>query len=427
MKLIASGLSDVGRVREMNEDTWLAAPDLGLYVVCDGMGGHAGGDVASRLAAETVVAAVRARTDLLVDDPTPEQCEALSGLLRHAIEAASAAVYRRSVEEGNRGMGTTCTTLLIAGSKAILGHVGDSRLYLSRAGQLHLVSQDHTYVAEAVRHGIMTREEALASGYGNIVTRAVGPHENVLVDTLVFDVLPHDRLLLCSDGLHGYFEDSVELVTLLRENDTDRLAGKLIGMANERGGDDNITAVVLRVEAPDAAPAHVTGRMVEVSQDFHALRQLTLFSDMDLPELARVSQALKSAVYSPGSVILEQDDERGRLFIIAEGTVAVRKGTQSVAELRTGQHFGEMSLLNYAPSNASVVAVRSTRVLVLERDAFFALIKQDANVGAKFLWRIAQALSQRLDDALPFIVGRDDPRRTMPMGGHMPSPFIGRS
>ena len=227
MKLIASGLSDVGRVREMNEDTWLAAPELGLYVVCDGMGGHAGGEVASRLAAETVVAAVRSRSDLLVDDPTPEQCETLSGLLRHAVEAASAAVYRRSVEEGNRGMGTTCTTLLIAGGKAIMGHVGDSRLYLSRAGQLHQVSQDHTYVNEAVRHGIMTREEALASGYGNIVTRAVGPHENVLVDTLVFDVLPHDRLLLCSDGLHGYFENAVELVTLLRENDTERLTGKL--------------------------------------------------------------------------------------------------------------------------------------------------------------------------------------------------------
>ena len=139
-----------------------------------------------------------------------------------------------------------------------------------------------------------------------------------------------------------------------------------------------------------------------------------------------VSQALKSAVYSPGSIILEQDDERGRLFIIAEGTVAVRKDGQTVAELRTGQHFGEMSLLNYAPSNASVVAVRSTRVLCLEREAFFVLIKQDANVGAKFLWRIAQALSQRLGDALPFMVGREDPRRTMPMGGHIPSPFIGR-
>ena len=208
---------------------------------------HAGGEVASRLAAETVIAAVRSRPDMLVDDPTPEQCEALAGLLRHAIEAASAAVYRRSVEEGNRGMGTTCTTLLIAGSKAIMGHVGDSRLYLSRAGQLHTVSQDHTYVNEAVRHGIMTREEALASGYGNIVTRAVGPHENVLVDTLVFDVLPHDRLLLCSDGLHGYFEQA-ELATLFAETPEDQLAQRLIDLSNERGGKDNITAILVEID-----------------------------------------------------------------------------------------------------------------------------------------------------------------------------------
>jgi serine/threonine protein phosphatase PrpC len=410
----------------MNEDTWLAAPELGLYVVCDGMGGHAAGEVASRLAAETVVAAVQAQAAMLVDDPSQQQCDAISGLLRHAIEAASATVYARSVDEGNRGMGTTCTAVLIVGSKAIMGHVGDSRLYLSRAGQLHHVSQDHTYVAEAVRHGIMTREEALASGYGNIVTRAVGPQESVLVDTLVFDVLPQDRLLLCSDGLHGYFTDDMELVKLLREDDTDRLAQQLVGLANERGGDDNITAVVIRVEAPVAAPAHITGRMTEVSQDFHALRQLMLFSDMDLPELARISQALKSAVYAPDVVILEQDDERCNLFIIAEGTVAVRKDGQTVAELRTGSHFGEMSLLNNTPSNAAVVAVRSTRVLCLERSAFFGLVQHDANIGAKFLWRIAQALSQRLDNALPFIVGRDDARRTMPMGGHMPSPFITR-
>ena len=153
-------------------------------------------------------------------------------LMEKASQRACSSVHQEGVrDESKRGMGTTCTTLLIAGSKAIMGHVGDSRLYLSRAGQLHTVSQDHTYVNEAVRHGIMTREEALASGYGNIVTRAVGPHENVLVDTLVFDVLPHDRLLLCSDGLHGYFENPVELVTLMRENDTERLAGKLIGMA----------------------------------------------------------------------------------------------------------------------------------------------------------------------------------------------------
>ena len=426
MRLIASGLSDVGRVREMNEDTWLAAPELGLYVVCDGMGGHAAGEVASRLAAETVIAAVRAQAQMLVEDPSQQQCDALSGLLRHAIEAASAAVYRRSVEEGNRGMGTTCTALLVVGAKAIMGHVGDSRLYLSCAGQLHHVSQDHTYVAEAVRHGIMTREEAIASGYGNIVTRAVGPHENVLVDTLVFDLLPQDRLLLCSDGLHGYFPDDLELVKILREDATDRVVEQLVGMANERGGEDNITAVVLRVEPPKSAPAHVTGRMTEISQDFHALRQLMLFSDMDLPELARISSALKSAVYDPEMVILDENDERCRLFIIAEGTVAVRKDGKTVAELRTGAHFGEMSLLNNSRANAAVVAVRSTRVLCLERAAFFQLVQHDANIGAKFLWRIAQALSQRLDDALPFIVGREDSRRTVPMGGHMPSPFVSR-
>ena len=408
----------------MNEDSWRAAPELGLYIVCDGMGGHSSGDVASALAAETVVETVRAQASMVVEQPDAAQSEAICALLRHAVEAANSAVYDKSVEAGSRGMGTTCSVLMLRGSRGMMAHVGDSRLYLARSGQLHQVSQDHTYVAEAVRHGIMTREEAMNSGYGNIVTRAVGPQASVLVDTLAFDVLPGDTYLLCSDGLHGYFQDPIELLRLIR-GEVEGTSEKLVDLANERGGDDNITAVVIRADAPDAAPAHITDRMYEVTQDYQALRQMALLCDMSLPQLARLGEALKSRAYNPGDEILAQGSEDGVLFIIAEGTVAVKKDGKVVAELRTGQHFGEMSLLNNAPANASVVAQRPTRCLVLEREPFFTLLQHDTSIGAKFLWRMAQALSQRLENAMPFLAGREDVKRTMRMGGHVSSPFMG--
>lgn len=426
MQIAVIGSTDVGRVREVNEDSYLTVPEFGLYVVCDGMGGHAAGDVASKLAAETVAQSIRAQASMLQEDPDAHQCEALAGLMRHAVEAASKAVFEHAQGADARGMGTTCTALLCRGSKAIMAHVGDSRLYLARSGQLHLCSQDHTYVAEAVRQGIMTWEEAAESGYGNIVTRAVGPQASVLVDTLIFDLLPGDTMLLCSDGLHGYFNDEFELVRLLQQDELEPIAQQLVDLANERGGDDNITAVTLRIAEAAAIPQELSGSFNRVSQDFHALRQLALLSDMSLPELARISHVLETVVYQPGDVIVEEEDENSTLCIIADGTVSVKKDGQTVAELRTGSHFGEMSMLNHAPTSASVIAERPTRVLKLPREAFFELISHDHGIGAKFLWRIAQALSRRLDDALPFLVGRDDPRRTMPMGGHMPSPFARR-
>ena len=240
MEILAHGHTDVGRARKLNEDHYLVDAELGLYLVCDGMGGHAAGDVASRMAAETVRAYLHERRGVLEAVARGERpADEIASLLRHGIQSASAKIHALGEEDASRkGMGTTCTALVVRGGKGVMGHVGDSRLYMARGGQVYQLSEDHTFVQEAIRRGMLTPEQAAESPHKNVVTRAVGPSPSVLVDTLVFDVLPNDTLLLCSDGLHGYVHDPAELVAALRPDDLTRIGQWMIDTANDRGGAD---------------------------------------------------------------------------------------------------------------------------------------------------------------------------------------------
>jgi serine/threonine protein phosphatase PrpC len=245
-------LTDVGMKREHNEDSYLLNEDLGLYVVCDGMGGHAGGETASRLAVQTVERELYSAR-LRPDDPFAKQTELadtpLAGAIREAIEGACAAVFRTSKANPElHGMGTTCICLVANGSHALVGHVGDSRAYLLRQGEVVQMSEDHSLVNEQVRAGLLTNEEARVSRLKNIITRSVGFEEDVLVDVMGVETRPGDRFLLCSDGLSNLVGTD-EIGAYLSHDGLEEVPRLLIQLANERGGDDNITAVAIeRVE-----------------------------------------------------------------------------------------------------------------------------------------------------------------------------------
>jgi len=194
MHVSVAGMTDVGRARGHNEDFMLQDEELGLFVVCDGMGGHAAGDVASRTAAEAIRDYVQQRRTLLgAFDGSEQSTIAVRNLLREAIEHASRAVFElASQEQGRHGMGTTCISMLTLGGKGVMGHVGDSRLYCHRDGVVYQLSEDHTYLNDAVKSGMMTLEQASESPYAHMITRGVGVQESVTVDTFVFDVLPGD-------------------------------------------------------------------------------------------------------------------------------------------------------------------------------------------------------------------------------------------
>jgi protein phosphatase len=251
VKRVALGLTDVGRRRVSNEDAFGMDEALGLYVVADGMGGHAAGEIASREAVDAVIANVR-RERSTVDavaagDRSPEVLRKLSRSIEAAIQAATYMVFAIAENEPDqRGMGTTLSALIVAGELAVVAQVGDSRVYRVRDGSVERLTEDHTLVAWQLKQGIISPAEAERSPHKNVITRAVGSRDYVQVDTATFDVRGGDRFLLCSDGLHGYLVDD-ELVPIL-DQPLDRSVQALIDLANTRGGRDNITAIVVALE-----------------------------------------------------------------------------------------------------------------------------------------------------------------------------------
>ena len=251
MKIVARGLTDVGQKRDHNEDSFLVDEALGLFVVADGMGGHAGGGTASRIAVETIrdhLRRVSSEDPAVFSDPGPLLTSALRERLRGAVEAACTAIYSAAQNEPSlNGMGTTVTAVLLGGGCAFVAHVGDSRCYLVRRGQIYQISEDHSLVNEQLKAGAITADEARHSRFKNIITRSVGFEQEVQVDILGFDATPGDRLVVCCDGLSNMVADH-EILRIAAESSVDDGPKKLIDLANERGGDDNITAVLVHVD-----------------------------------------------------------------------------------------------------------------------------------------------------------------------------------
>lgn len=251
-----AALSDVGIKRAHNEDSFLVNEPLGLFVVADGMGGHAGGETASRVSvttiAEEVEAAHKANPRAFVE-PHPLDGAPLAEVVRDALEAACGAVFEAArANEGLEGMGTTTVAIIVGAGAAYAGHVGDSRFYMVRGDHIQQVSEDHSLVNEQVKAGILTEEQAKHSRFKNIITRSIGFEEDVLVDVMGVQLEAGDQLLLCSDGLSNLVED-YEMRDVLRSLPLDEVPKALVDLANARGGDDNITVVVVEIVSLDPA------------------------------------------------------------------------------------------------------------------------------------------------------------------------------
>jgi protein phosphatase len=248
MNRASFGLTDVGRRRESNEDAFLEDEQLGLYVVADGMGGHAAGEVASRIAVETLLETMAAHDRT---DNGRANADRIQVALRTGIEDANRRIHD-SVEsrEDWRGMGTTLVAMAAAGPEAVIGYVGDSRAYLLRNGSLRRLTSDHSWVNEQVKMGLLTDEDAQRHPMRNIVTRALGNRNDVEVDVLQMPMHAGDIYLLCSDGLNTMLEDDEIQGTLERHAGDPRAACEaLVDLANERGGEDNTTVIVVEIRA----------------------------------------------------------------------------------------------------------------------------------------------------------------------------------
>ncbi len=246
----AYGLTDIGRKRKGNEDAFRIDEEIGLYIVADGMGGHAAGEVASQEAVDTIYGMVKRGMKELreLHDPIEDsEARAVCRLLESAVQAATYMVYSMAeLDSGKHGMGTTISALFITGDYAVTAQVGDSRVYRMFRDQVEQLTEDHTLINWQLKQGIITPEQAEVSPNKNVITRAVGNRDYVEVDTRLLGLATGDKFLLCSDGLHGYLRDH-DVAPILQLGG-DRAVKRFIDLANERGGKDNITAIVVEVD-----------------------------------------------------------------------------------------------------------------------------------------------------------------------------------
>ena len=246
MQLVHAANTHVGMIRAGNEDSFHAdaTPHRGLFIVADGMGGHAAGEVASEMAVQIVSRELAAVRDLTDPGVIPRVASALKN--------ANQAIFRRTLSEVDKqGMGTTASVLLLAGTRYLIGQVGDSRVYLLRDGTLRQLTKDHSYVQEQVDAGYLTPEQARYHPYSNVITRCVGASDSVEPDVYVGEVKVGDVFLVASDGLTGMVDDRRLQQILLSRAAPGRIVDALISEANGRGGLDNITAIVVQVTSLD--------------------------------------------------------------------------------------------------------------------------------------------------------------------------------
>ncbi len=256
MKLTSVARTDIGRKRHHNEDAFFRDDARGFYVVADGVGGHNKGEIASREAVEHLtswVIGAQRDIDRLVERITFGDSECvweIRRLLESGVKNACYMVYGMAeLDPEKKGMSTTLSALLVRGNMAFAAHVGDSRVYRVRKASVLQLTEDHTLINYKLKHGMMTAAEAAKATGKNVITRAVGHKDYVQVDTADVDVAVGDRFLLCSDGLHGYFDTDKDVADLCSDGDLEECAESAIALANQRGGKDNITALVIEALA----------------------------------------------------------------------------------------------------------------------------------------------------------------------------------
>jgi serine/threonine protein phosphatase PrpC len=396
--------TNVGKQRDHNEDNFLVDRKLRLYVVCDGMGGHAAGEVASAVAVRTLSEEIRKSQDLLDDyvkgstGGSRVSKRDITNMLGFAVNCASRKIHAEaSQDEKKRGMGTTLVAVLFLGHQAFIIHVGDSRIYLLRNGNLEQLTEDHNVYNEFIKKKKIDLGNAAKLAPKQAITRAVGVYEHCEPETLVIDVAPGDRFLLCTDGLSGYFDapegSPEELAQQLQQPDPDSVVGTLIETANDRGGKDNITAVLVALEAMEADNEE---RLSQLETQKSVLASTPLFSALNARELRQVLQVTEVEQYSDRQVIVREGEQGEQLYIVLSGQVEVMRAGAPVARLAPGEHFGEMALIRNQPRSASARALGETQLMVIHRKDFFEILRTEHRLAVKLLWQFTGVLANRL-------------------------------
>ena len=385
--------TDVGLRRKHNEDSLLAAEEFGVFVVADGVGGRKAGELASAITVntyQTFAPRIKQAIDAFAADSNRDSRNAVLALLDHAANAASKRVYEAANASGRQGMTTTLVAVAVGGGGAFVCHVGDSRAYLLRQGQLRQLSEDHSMVNELIRTGALAPEDAEKSQYRNVITRAVGLYPTVRTDTLHVELVDGDRLLLCTDGLTDMVPAPL-MLKLLGNPNVLQAADTLIAAALERGGKDNVTVLVIDPEATLEAEA--------VAARARVMESLFLFEELPFQARLRVGRIVNELFVSPSQLVVKRGDIGDTLYVVIQGQMSVLVDGVEVACLTEGEHFGELALVDGEPRSADIVAKGFAHLLCIEREVFREFCLMEPTLGNVMLWKLVATLGKRLSVA----------------------------
>lgn len=398
--------TDVGNVRERNEDSHLVDPGNGVFAVADGMGGGLGGDVASQILVETIqqeadrLAREAAKADLHRDVEGRER----------VLELMTSVLLRANHELYNTGqgeMGTTGDLVLIADHTALLAHVGDSRVYLVRDNQLRQLTTDHTYAEEG------TTEDPPEGEQTHVLTRCIGTDPHVDIDTLFVELQPDDRFLLCTDGLTTQVGRD-QLSDLADQTNPERLADRLVELARQRGGVDNTTVAV--VDVPDSASNEFDERdSIATTDKVDILQRVEAFAGLPDRRILQLLRYVYQQDFAEGERLITRGDEEAAMYIIVAGEVVVRRDGDEVTRLGPGEHVGEMALVDSPPRSADVVATETVRTLTISPEDFRSMVAgSDLELGNAILLNMLRRCIDRLretTDALMLDTSGDESSR----------------
>ncbi len=394
MKVYGWSKTDVGNVRENNEDSYLVDAENRLFIVADGVGGSPAGEVASQQFIKSLSEAAPNLAETLKEkDPALDRNhrEKVFADLLKVIQETNSEIFRIGKEiNPTSPSATTCDVMLVADSVAFIAHVGDSRVYLLRGGNIFRVTEDHTF-AEQLRAEEIDDPD-MVERFRNVLTRSIGGRPHVDIDALFIHLQPDDRVLMCSDGLTDYLSGQQILEFALRYNG-DELLEHLVQEAKDCGGADNITAVLVEVEG-DSLDTRATSTF-DTMRQVDILGQISLFEDLDLRELIRVLRVVYEVPHSDGDIIVEPGNEADCLYIVAEGGVQLTQGGLE-RSLTEGEHFGGISLVLDAPRRQKAVAVGDTLLLVVPADRFRELVFEDPILGNKLLWNLLYSAAEQI-------------------------------
>lgn len=379
--------TDVGRVREQNEDSYLVDDGLGLAIVADGMGGHACGEIASRMAVTLFRDALADARAVLegYDGCADRNATAVRAVLRDAMRRCSRAVFDEAERDpGKNGMGTTCSALVVAGETAFVAHVGDSRIYRIRDNRIVQVTRDHSLLEQLVSEGQLTATEAKSQAYAcyrSALARAVGVDADVEVDVIAVEALPGDTFVLASDGLTRYVHEEELAVEVAGADGAPER--RLIEIANNRGGADNVTVVVVQLAG---APVEETGP-IRLDDKVRALRRGSVFGAMSYADILTILSLAHTRIVDAGSVVLSAPDCGDSVYAVLSGAVRVEIPATDPEEIGPGEAFGAFSLAGGA---GRVVAAQHTRLLELQHTDVVEIARKSPTVGDRLLERIAR-------------------------------------